>query len=249
MYESADTRASEGLPRRSLVKGAAWSIPVIAAAVATPYAAASAPCADQLAVPGAYTPLTVHTEMLGMPPYQLTTSSGLLARAFATNSTIQFRSTITYAGTQSLPVGGQIILGLALDPTRTWTNHSATVTTGAALLDGGTYDQSPTGPINAGLNQQASIRYLTVAPLTSGTTIVITWELSVTGSNAGSAPYAHTRTRFPNPCDPAVPLIDRTLISHDTQGVVSAPLTGVTTNSSYRFLPYDGWQTVTPPTP
>ncbi|WP_271986458.1 hypothetical protein [Pseudoclavibacter terrae] len=176
-----------------------------------------------------------------------TTSSGEPARAFATNTTIQLRSTITYAGTQPLPVGGRITLGLSLDATRTWTNQAATVVTGAALLNGGTYDQSPTGPINAPLNQQASIQYLTVAPLMTGATIVITWELAVTGSNPGSAPYAHTRTTFPNPCEPAGTRIDRSIVSHDGQGVITAPLTGVTVQPSYRFLPFDGWMTVTPP--
>lgn len=37
---------NKGLSRRTVVKGAAWSVPVIAAAVATPLAAASAPAFD-----------------------------------------------------------------------------------------------------------------------------------------------------------------------------------------------------------
>lgn len=235
--------------RRTVVKGAAWSVPIIAAALGTPLAAASLTCEAQLAQPGAYAPLTVSTEVLEMPQYRETTSSGSLARAIAPGSTIRLRSTISYAGTQPLPAGGEITLALSLDPTRTWTNSGATVTSGAAFVDAGTYDQSPTGPINTGQNQQAAIRFLTVAALPQGTTITITWELSVIGSNAGSAPYAHTRTRFVNPCDPAGTRIDRTLIAHDTQGVVAAALTGVGTQPPYRFLPFTGWETVAPPTP
>lgn len=237
------------ISRRTIVKGAAWSLPVVAVAIATPMASASLSCEAQLAEPGAYTPFTVTTEVLEMPAYRETTTSGLLARAFATNSTIKLRSTIMYAGSIALPAGGEITLALSLDPTRTWTNSNAVVTSGAAFLTAGVYDQSPTGPINTGWNQQAAVRYVTVAPLPQGATIIVDWELSVIGSSTGSAPYATTRTRFPNPCDPAGAFIDRTLVAHESQGVATSPLTGVTTNSPWRFLPRDDWESVPPPTP
>ncbi|WP_341975214.1 hypothetical protein [Microbacterium sp. LWO13-1.2] len=237
------------ISRRTIVKGAAWSLPVVAVAIATPMASASLSCEAQLAEPGAYTPLTVTTDVLEMPEYRETTSSALLARALATDSTIKLRSTIVYAGSIALPVGGEITLALSLDPTRTWTNSSAVVTSGAAFLTAPVYDQSPTGPINTGWNQQAAVRYVTVAPLPQGATIIVDWQLSVTGSNPDSAPYAHTRTRFPNPCDPAGTRIDRTLVGHESQGIVTSPLAGVTGLAPWRFAPRDDWETVPPPTP
>ncbi|MDR6867255.1 hypothetical protein J2Y69_001856 [Microbacterium resistens] len=47
-----DARLTEGVSRRTLVKGAAWSLPVIAVAAATPLAAASTGTVEGFAVEG-----------------------------------------------------------------------------------------------------------------------------------------------------------------------------------------------------
>jgi hypothetical protein len=57
---------SKGFSRRTVVKGAAWSVPVIAAAVATPLAAASVAGADL--VPSLSGPITLG---LGLGPIQV----------------------------------------------------------------------------------------------------------------------------------------------------------------------------------
>src|SRR5690606_23566796 len=53
------TEENKGLSRRTVVKGAAWSVPVIAAAVATPFAAASVNNAGASWVGGATQLLTL----------------------------------------------------------------------------------------------------------------------------------------------------------------------------------------------
>ncbi|WP_307362387.1 hypothetical protein [Microbacterium murale] len=231
--------------RRTVVKGAAWSLPIIAVATAVPAHAASLTCDDRLAA-GAFSPLTVKTEVVSMPPYRTTTASGLPARNFATNTTMFMQSTVTYAGTEPLPAGGQITLALSLDNTRTWTVSNATPVTGGVYLGAPTYDQSSTGPINSGQNQTASVRYVTTAPLPPGAVITITWELNVTGSSGGSAPYAITRTRFTNPCSPTGTAINRSLVAMETTGVIADATVGVTTQPTFRFAPYDGWATPSP---
>lgn len=66
---------NKGLTRRTVVKGAAWSVPVIAAAVATPLAAASAAGADL--VPTLSGPLTLSLTALGLPVATVSTPTTL----------------------------------------------------------------------------------------------------------------------------------------------------------------------------
>lgn len=94
-----DIQTKKGFSRRTVIKGAAWSVPVIAAAVATPLAAASTAldltitgnCAGQFRAAGLAAPvLNALTTVLGLTP---------AARTF----------TIT-AGTTTVPVGTTFLL-------------------------------------------------------------------------------------------------------------------------------------------
>jgi hypothetical protein len=88
-----EIQKNKGVSRRTLVKGAAWSVPVIAAAVATPLAAASV-LNDDL-VPALSGPITLN---LGLPPLTLATIN--------TVNTL----TITNNGTDASPAGATAVV-------------------------------------------------------------------------------------------------------------------------------------------
>lgn len=81
-----EVQKNKGLSRRAVVKGAAWSVPVIAAAVATPLAAASVAGADL--TPSLSGPITLSLTALGLPVATINTPNTLtITNLTATPST------------------------------------------------------------------------------------------------------------------------------------------------------------------
>lgn len=96
MADSRDiTEPTAGLGRRSIVKGAAWSLPVIAAAIAAPAASASAPSAV----------VAFSANATGLPWTQLNGGGKAVAGAGPVNFAIQ-----NGAGAITGPVSGTITI-------------------------------------------------------------------------------------------------------------------------------------------
>ncbi|MDF2559440.1 MAG: hypothetical protein K0R99_886 [Microbacterium sp.] len=88
-----EIQKNKGISRRTIVKGAAWSVPVIAAAVATPLAAASV-VSDDL-VPALSGPIGLSLTALGLPVATINTVNTL---------------TITNNGTDASPAGATAVV-------------------------------------------------------------------------------------------------------------------------------------------
>ncbi|MGS0561276.1 hypothetical protein [Microbacterium aurugineum] len=136
-----EIQKNKGVSRRTLVKGAAWSVPVIAAAVATPLAAASV--ADNDLVPALSGPIALSLTALGIPVATVNTvntltitNNGPDASTAGATAVIQYTPSlltlsigpvagVTVAGSDgnytltlpSIPSGGNIVidLGTTLD--------------------------------------------------------------------------------------------------------------------------------------
>ncbi|WP_136044435.1 hypothetical protein [Microbacterium sp. K41] len=131
-----EIQKNKGISRRTVVKGAAWSVPVIAAAVATPLAAAS--LTDSDLVPALSGPITLS---LGVGPLAVAsiatvntltiTNDGPAASPAGATTTIQYTPSlltlnigpvagVTVAGTDgnytltlpSIPAGGNVVINL-----------------------------------------------------------------------------------------------------------------------------------------
>ena len=109
-----ETTQHNGVSRRTLVKGAAWSVPVVAAAIATPLAAASVGNAQvSLPVSGALldlrlfdAPTTIAANLLPTGPDQLRiqNGSGAIAGPITASFTVAYASGLS-AGLLSRPHG------------------------------------------------------------------------------------------------------------------------------------------------
>lgn len=216
--DSVETTGSD-VPRRTVLKGAAWSLPVIALATAVPAAAAST-CT---AVPADYI-AAVSTAITSMPAYTNVTTSGLPARRYAPG-TVYFRSTITYNGPETLPAGAQIRLAFSLDYQRTWTFGISSVSgTGAAQLS---------GPTTASVGNTLWARqYTTTTPTLPGTTFIIDWWAWTATSYNGSAPYGLTYWVPPTLCD------DTVVLGGSSVGQGASRTGPGTTQAAFRLLPY-----------
>jgi hypothetical protein len=127
-----EIQKNKGISRRTIVKGAAWSVPVIAAAVATPLAAASV-LNDDL-VPALSGPLTLNLGFLASVTTVNTltiTNNGTDASPAGATAVVQYNPGLlslniaTVAGVDvggtdgnytltlpSIPAGGNIVIGL-----------------------------------------------------------------------------------------------------------------------------------------
>lgn len=135
-----EVQKNKGLSRRAVVKGAAWSVPVIAAAVATPFAAASVAGADL--VPSLAGPLTLSltAPIVGTVATVDTPSTLTITNLTATPSTAGNTVTVAYPSSLlTLNVTGTGISVLGSDGNLTITlpsipaNGSLTIQLGTVL--------------------------------------------------------------------------------------------------------------------
>lgn len=126
-----EIQKNKGISRRTIVKGAAWSVPVIAAAVATPLAAASL-VNDDL-VPALSGPISLNLGLATVTAVNTLTitNSGTDASPAGATAVVQYNSSllslniaavggVTVGGTDgnytltlpSIPAGGNIVIGL-----------------------------------------------------------------------------------------------------------------------------------------
>lgn len=118
MTDVVPTRASDGIDRRTIIKGAAWAVPVMAVAVAAPLAAASVNTSD-LSLTGTQTGLlsltllggggTVTANALTTVPTELT----IYNSAGAINQTATVTITVGRPAGINLPVGQARGFGVA----------------------------------------------------------------------------------------------------------------------------------------
>lgn len=126
-----EIQKNKGISRRTIVKGAAWSVPVIAAAVATPLAAASL-VNDDL-VPALSGPISLNLGLATVTAVNTLTitNSGTDASPAGATAVVQYNSSllslniaavggVTVGGADgnytltlpSIPAGGNIVIGL-----------------------------------------------------------------------------------------------------------------------------------------
>ncbi|WP_146081105.1 hypothetical protein [Pseudoclavibacter sp. AY1H1] len=173
--------------RRSIVQGAAWSLPVIATAVAAPAYAASncIPAANA----GQYA-YTISSTGARNFPRDNGLGSGEYYRV-PTNTNIAITTTFSYTGPQPLPVGSRITVSYA--------DGARQITLGQTSISG-----APAGSLTAPASQTAtspSMVYTTTQPIPANTTITITSFARSANSINGNADYPLARVALPNSCD------------------------------------------------
>ncbi|SFR45976.1 hypothetical protein [Microbacterium azadirachtae] len=158
------TQSTHGVSRRTLVKGAAWSVPVVAAAIAVPAQAASLPQGVDVAVTGACAgnyDLSVLTNLVGaglvglvqnvvLNPLGLTPNPRRTFTITAQQGTIPAgtRFSLTYPALINLNLGvlNSILTAAALNVVSTG-NTSAEFTTTAPIPQGGSISFNVAGAI------------------------------------------------------------------------------------------------------
>lgn len=209
--EGAEQRNPLNLTRRTVVKGAAWSVPIVAAAVAAPMAAASVvqtQCIDNsnIVLESTTTPVT--------PPYQTTTSAlnpGYDVYRFQVGQAYEITTTttITYGGT--LPVSiADLTFSVIGTPWIDWTlTGTPTITSTRGNIALGSAVNAAPGEVSP----QRSGRTTLIPTATDasdpyvhpGDTITITWNFIAHGPSqpiggTGSG-FAYTQSRVT--CDGA----------------------------------------------
>lgn len=208
--------------RRSAIKGAAWSVPVIALSVAAPAASASTCVASDYVA-------TLSTAVTSMPSYVTLPNGGTPLREYDPTGApyVHFQSTLTYNGPADLPAGARLTVAFALDSVRVWSfGITSTSGTGVANLSGPT-------PVSI-TNTQWAREFTTTAVTTPGTTYIIDWWAR-TGTNAGgSGTYGATYWHPGTVCDGALTL-PRMLVAEGSTRTGSG-----TSNPAFWLHPYKG---------
>lgn len=101
-FDPAAAAQGNGVSRRTLVKGAAWSIPVIAAAVAVPMAAASTPVQQTECITNANATFSYATGPV-TPPYAIDSDSGRTEYVYLLGQSYEMTNTTTITYTGALP--------------------------------------------------------------------------------------------------------------------------------------------------
>ena len=177
--------------RRTIVKGAAWSLPVIAAATVVPAAAASGNPSCILATDrGNYNAaITVNGET--SPPYTNVNPSGIPHYdVIPTNAHVQAVNTYTNTGTAAWPVGTQIWVEVSNNQRDLHINVLNVSGAYAYALGTPTIIESP-GTAAGGYGTRYI--YTTVAEIPAGQTITVDWEHYATTLNAWNGWYTMGR--------------------------------------------------------
>ena len=168
-----------------MIQGAAWSIPVIATAVAAPAYAASNCIPAANASQYAYTISSTGARNFNREP-----GTGPETYRVPTNTNIAITTTFSYTGPQPLPVGSRI--------TVEYGSAVRVVTLGQTSISG-----APAGSLTSPASVTSTnpvMAYTTTQPIPANTTITITsFARSATSVN-GSATYPLARVVLPNSC-------------------------------------------------
>ncbi|MGX1694633.1 hypothetical protein ACWIBQ_04515 [Microbacterium keratanolyticum] len=194
---------TQGVSRRILIKGAAWSVPIVATAIAVPMAAASTPvqteCVTAVNAEFAYETAPVTAPHASMP-YPSDPSRPLHQYLLGQSYEMTSTTTITYTGALpskisdlSFDVGGTnwFIWSLAGTPTLSSTRGNMTV---------GTFEEHSvaTPELRRGMTTIYPIAVGSDDLVHPGDVLTLTWNLTAHGPSSpmpsGSSGYAYTFT-------------------------------------------------------
>lgn len=170
------------IDRRTITKAAVWSVPVVAAAVAAPLAAAStAPEVDLWS-----------TARLPSAPDGTHTVDGNTNSYYQGPRTATFTYTFGNLGPDALPAGAMITIGLPF--AAIWTTNSLTITdsAGYALADAGTRTQTiAEGPP---LAVRQLWDFTLASPLASGASFNVDFTAQMNGTSNTATDFYRVRT-------------------------------------------------------
>lgn len=150
--------------RRTILKGAAWSLPVVVAAAGTPAYANSVPC-DPQDVSGYGATITNALDPIPSPNLQRT-ANGVWHYLY-TQEYVWTRATIVYRGPDTLPAGSLIRIATGL-------YNRQTVSYTPEIVSGGEFLDTPVNWSAPGISWGRT--FLTTAPVPAGTTFTIRWR-------------------------------------------------------------------------
>ena len=170
------------IDRRTITKAAVWSVPVVAAAVATPLAAASTTLQVDL----------WSTARLPIDPDGTLTVDGNTHNYYQGPRTATFTYTFGNDGPDDLPAGAMITIGLPF--AAIWTTDSLTITNpgGYALAEVDTRTQTiDEGPPRA---TRQLWDFTLGSPLASGAFFNVTFEVQMNGTSNTATDFYRVRT-------------------------------------------------------
>lgn len=202
--------------RRTVVKGAAWSVPVLAAAVAAPLAAASTPpCIPTEDAPLYNAELTVTAQT---DPYPNVNPTGTPHYDVPLNTHVNATNTYTNTGSEPWPVGTQIWVEVSNNMRDLHASIVGVSGAFASSLGTPVYTAAP-GSSTGGFGTRYV--YTTIAEVPVGGSVTVDWEFWATTTHGWNGFYTLARVIIPATlsCDGTTTMLSRT----SSTGSVPAP--------------------------